>query len=178
MLGALRKRADKSRLRWLLAPIAGVVVTGSLLFSAIPAQSAPTSSRAATAVASGGGLVVDVSTGEAATGASTDVVACTITGTSHRDVLHGTAGDDVICGLGGADVLLGDTGDDMVLGGRGADHVDGGAGNDVLRGNTDDDVVAGGTGDDTLNGGPDLDQCVGGADTDTAVNCEHVNGVP
>jgi hemolysin type calcium-binding protein len=66
-------------------------------------------------------------------------LACTITGTNHRDVLAGTSGDDVICGLAGNDRLIGLGGNDTLIGGFGSD------------------VLVGGTGDDTLVGGPGPD---------------------
>src|SRR5919197_3129782 len=60
--------------------------------------------------------------------------ACTIRGTSHRDVLVGTPGRDVICGLGGNDQLFGRGGNDVLLGGAGADVLAGGPGSDRLFG--------------------------------------------
>jgi Ca2+-binding RTX toxin-like protein len=181
MFGAWKKRTHQSRWRWLLAPAVGVIATGSLLASAVPAQSAPKSTSAMTSASTrGGGTIVDLSTGEPVTtpDAGSAAVSCTITGTAHADVLHGTAGDDVICGLGGSDVLVGDEGNDLLVGGRGNDHLEGGPGDDMLRGNNGDDYLGGGPGDDALNGGPDMDRCVGAADVDTATNCEKVNGVP
>src|SRR4051812_50054072 len=48
---------------------------------------------------------------------------CTITGTSHHDVLVGTAGRDVICGLGGNDTLRGLGAKDILRGGGGDDRL-------------------------------------------------------
>ncbi len=173
MFGALRKRADQSRLRWLLAPAVGVIVTGSLLASGVPAQAAPAPTR-------GTGVFVDLSTGEMQTtgDAHANMVACTVVGTPNQDILWGTDGDDVICGMAGSDVLIGGLGNDVLVAGRGRDHLDGGMGDDILRGNAGDDVLGGDEGADTLNGGPDADRCVGGAGTDTGLNCEYVNGIP
>jgi len=91
--------------------------------------------------------------------------ACTITGSSGRDVLMGTNGADVICGLGNRDVIDGGGGNDIVLGGAGADTIRGGAGQDQLfgengadsidgRDGTPGDVVVGGNGQDSVVGDP------------------------
>jgi peptidoglycan/xylan/chitin deacetylase (PgdA/CDA1 family) len=58
--------------------------------------------------------------------------ACTITGTSGRDVLRGTPGDDVICGQHGNDVIYGGGGSDVLRGGRGRDALYGQDGADAL----------------------------------------------
>lgn len=95
----------------------------------------------------------------------TPTPACTITGSSGRDVLIGTDGADVICGLGNRDVIDGGGGNDIVLGGAGADTIRGGGGQDQLfgengadsidgRDGTPGDVVAGGNGQDTVVGDP------------------------
>ncbi len=89
--------------------------------------------------------------------ATTPPAACTITGTSGRDVLRGTSGPDVICGLGGADLLVGSGGSDILRGGGGADRLLGGSGADSLFG---------GDGADSLDGGSGHNLCVGGNDGD------------
>jgi hypothetical protein len=114
---------------------------------------------------------------------------CTITGTSHADVLRGTRHADVICGLGGDDVILarggndvvyGDGGDDTVLGGRGADTLYGDGGRDRLLGGRGSDVLAGGPGADDLRGGVGRDHldgqggggvCHGDAADDAPADC-------
>jgi len=58
--------------------------------------------------------------------------ACTITGTSGRDVLRGTPGDDVVCGQQGDDIIFGGGGRDVLRGGRGRDILYGQAGADAL----------------------------------------------
>jgi phosphatidylinositol-3-phosphatase len=87
--------------------------------------------------------------------------ACTIRGTSHRDVLAGTARRDVICGLGGNDQLFGRNGNDVLLGGAGADVVAGGPGSDRLVGGPGNDVLL------AADGQPDV--VLGGAGRDRAV---------
>ncbi len=67
---------------------------------------------------------------------------CTITGTTHRDVLYGTNGNDVICGRAGNDVLLGKGGDDILRGGAGSDFLHPGFGYDVVRGGGGADFVS------------------------------------
>jgi hypothetical protein len=98
--------------------------------------------------------------------------ACTIQGTSDRDVLRGTSGDDVICGRGGRDVIFGRDGDDIVDGGSGSDRLLlGGAGDDTVQGGTGDDFLLDDEGANVLDGGRgDRDRCFGGLDT-TFVGC-------
>jgi Tol biopolymer transport system component len=50
-------------------------------------------------------------------------VACTMNGTSSRDLIFGTPGNDVICGLGGDDMIAGRGGQDIISGGRGEDAI-------------------------------------------------------
>jgi hypothetical protein len=103
----------------------------------------------------------------ASSSASASRPACTIEGTSDRDVLRGTPGDDVICGRGGRDVLLGHDGDDFLDGGSGNDRLlMGGPGDDTVAGGTGDDFLLDDEGENVLDGGPGgRDRCYGGPDT-------------
>lgn len=86
---------------------------------------------------------------------------CTMTGTSHADVLVGTAGRDVICGLGGNDRLVGGGGNDVLLGGPGNDVLAGGPGADRLVGGPGNDVLLAADGQrDVVVGGPGRDRAV------------------
>ena len=89
--------------------------------------------------------------------ASTELPACTITGTNGPDILNGTPGRDVICGLGGDDQIAGDGGNDVLIGGPGNDVIGGGAGNDVIYGGAGNDRLQGDGGSDTVYGGPGND---------------------
>ena len=80
--------------------------------------------------------------------------ACTINGTSRRDVLFGTHGNDVICGYGGRDLVFGLGGDDLIVGGGGRD------------------VLFGGRGYDTLIGGLGRDWCFVGFGGGEVISCE------
>jgi Ca2+-binding RTX toxin-like protein len=93
-------------------------------------------------------------------------VACTITGTSGKDVIQGTARKDVICGLAGADRITGLGGGDVLAGGAGADRLSGGRGNDRLTGGSGNDDLNGNSGNDTIAGGPGNDQVSGGSGRD------------
>ncbi|MGB0100222.1 MAG: Ig-like domain-containing protein, partial [Nocardioides sp.] len=111
----------------LAAALATIVVAALLM--AVPAGSAAV------------GAVALPSTAPAS--ASVPREACTVVGTSGRDVLRGTPGPDVICGRGGKDRLLGRGGDDIVRGGSGADTVIGGGGDDLLIGGYGNDRLLG-----------------------------------
>jgi ELWxxDGT repeat protein len=107
--------------------------------------------------------------------------ACTITGTSGRDVIRGTDGRDVICARGGNDDVRGRGGDDVLFLGRGRDYLDGGGGDDRIHAGPGWDWGDGGRGDDRvfLQAGPDkivygsqgADLLVGGRGDD---GCLHV----
>lgn len=129
-----------------------------------------------------------------------------IHGLDGDDVITGFGGDDVICGGKGNDRLNGGIGEDQLFGqdgndtlkgaddadklfgGKDNDILEGGTGNDILRGNPGDDILRGQDDDDYMDGGEEIegeldnDTCNGGPDSltgkDTAVNCEHVTGVP
>jgi hypothetical protein len=123
--------------------------------------------------------VVSADAGVAARGArgasvAAQATACTITGTSGRDVLRGTAGDDVICGLAGPDILIGLGGDDLLVGGMDRDVVLGGPGDDRLFGDTENDLLVDRLGANAFHGGPGgSDRCVG-RPTDSFAGCETV----
>ena len=89
--------------------------------------------------------------------ASTELPACTITGTNGPDILNGTPGRDVICGLGGNDQIAGNGGNDVLIGGPGDDLIGGGKGNDVIYGGAGNDRLQGDGGSDTIYGGPGND---------------------
>ncbi|HYY04905.1 MAG TPA: alkaline phosphatase family protein [Gaiellaceae bacterium] len=104
--------------------------------------------------------------------------ACTIRGTSHRDVLVGTPGRDVICGLGGNDQLFGRGGNDVLLGGAGADVLAGGPGSDRLVGGPGNDVLLAADGQaDVVVGGAGRDRAVVDA-VDRVTGVETVRRVP
>jgi Ca2+-binding RTX toxin-like protein len=94
--------------------------------------------------------------------------ACTIRGTSKRDILRGTRKRDVICGLGGRDKIRGLGGNDVIRGGAGRDNVKAGAGKDRVYGNTGNDTLFGQAGRDHLYGGKGRDRIVGGSGRDSA----------
>jgi Ca2+-binding RTX toxin-like protein len=104
---------------------------------------------------------VDVNTFATWQVSCTQAPACTMTGTSGRDVLVGTEGADVICGLGNRDVIDARGGNDVVFGGAGGDSIRGGSGQDQLFGETGadsidsrdgapGDIVAGSNGQDSV----------------------------
>lgn len=103
--------------------------------------------------------------------------ACTIVGTSGRDVLTGTPGPDLICGRGGNDMIHGLAGDDVILGGPGDDLLYGDEGRDVIAGEIGLDRLYGGRSGDHVNGMDRLagDTITGGAGND---RCRRDKGDP
>lgn len=110
--------------------------------------------------------------------------ACTITGTSGRDVLRGTPGNDVICGQQGNDVIYGGGGRDVLRGGRGRDILYGEDGADALyAGPGPGDELHGARGNDYLDarddgpfdllrGGQGHNMCIADAE-DHRRGCRH-----
>ena len=98
-------------------------------------------------------LAVTAVTLATAAAGSTRRDACTIAGTSGRDVLRGTAQRDVLCGGAGADTIVGGGGNDIVFGARDSDTIYGGGGRDTLYGGSGSDAIYGGPGGDRLFGG-------------------------
>jgi Ca2+-binding RTX toxin-like protein len=95
--------------------------------------------------------------------------ACTIVGTSGRDVLRGTAGNDVICADGGRDRIRGRGGDDVIRGGDGRDWIAGGKGNDQIYGQRGNDALHGQSGNDTIVGGGGRNRLYGGPGDDLLI---------
>jgi peptidoglycan/xylan/chitin deacetylase (PgdA/CDA1 family) len=120
----------------------------------------------------------------AAPAGATSRLACTITGTSGRDVLRGTPGNDVICGRQGDDIIFGGGGRDVLRGGRGRDILYGQDGADtLLAGPGAGDELHGERGNDYLDardgapfdllrGGQGENMCVADAE-DHRRGCRH-----
>ena len=135
-------------------------------------------------VAGAGGLIVDLSDIETATGVSlgantsarnveTGVI---LFGSGGNTITMGTAagfqilaggGNDSVTGTASGDFIVGENGADQLDGAAGNDRLDGGAGNDILNGGANDDMLTGGANNDTLNGGTGDDTLDGIAGLDT-----------
>lgn len=95
-----------------------------------------------------------VSTVDANTGETEELIKIIYDGTSGNDTIDGKLGPDEIYGLAGSDHLNGGAGGDLIKGGRGADFIDGGNDKDVdwLYGGQGGDHIAVRTGDKGFGG--------------------------
>jgi Ca2+-binding RTX toxin-like protein len=90
-------------------------------------------------VATGGGIVLDVTAGTVTGGGGTDSFTGmeTYVGSPQDDTLTGGSGVDILLGGAGSDHLLGNGGNDTLTGNAGNDSIDGGANHDVVSYLTD-----------------------------------------
>ena len=126
-------------------------------------------------LATGSGILLDLTLGEWARLTGAFVPLFTLTGienafgSAQNDQFYGGTGTNWFETGGGDDTAYGGTGHDTLYGGAGIDKLSGDDGNDYLSGDADAGTLFGGAGNDSLYGGDARDWLEGGTGADVMV---------